>query len=592
MVTSAINTSGITIGSDGKVRISGLSSSIDWKGIIDAQVKAKRTAAVTLETKTATNNTLVTAYGELKTKTLAITNSLNVLRAAPGSTVDVFNAKTASGTTAPVPTAASGYVPSDINTLLLTSIGTNAQAGTHTIRIREVAAAQQIRTDAVASTTSALAGLGVTTGTFTINGQTITLSATDTLQDLRAAINTADAGVNATIVSASPTSHYLVLTSSETGTANEIDFAGGNATSDSLGLTAAGVVKTELTQAKDALLDVNGITGITRSKNEIDDIITGVTLSLLKAETDTNITLKVAPDLNKIKTAINDFVTAYNDVRTFATAQRTASDRNNDGTIEDNEVGPLAYDQRMRDIVSRLSVLSATSIDSNTDGFRSLSQLGITINESFQLEVDDTILDSRLLNDVDSVKTLFGFTSSTSDSRAVVLARTADTVAGTYYMNIGGTDGSGNITSANIKSALVVGNGGADDGSATVSEQQVTGATGDSTGLKIFFNGAPGLGAQNDIRVTISRGLADQFYDYFNEATKTTVGMLDTATSELLTINKDYADRIDVIDTRLETFRAQQERKFTAMETALSRLENLKNTINSFFSTSNTSSSN
>ncbi len=589
MTNSIVNTSGITTGSDGKVRVSGFSSGIDWKNIVDTQVKAKRAPAVQIEAKITKNTTQATAYKDLKTKASAVTKSLDALRAAPGSSTDVFKSKTAAGTTAATPSAPADFVPSGINSLLLTSISSTAQAATHTIRIQQIAAAQQIRSDAYTSTTDTLVSQGVTAGTFSLNGKTITINASDTLQDLRASINSADAGVTATIVSASATSNYLVLTSTKTGVDNEMDFAGGTTTSDNLGLTAAGAVKFELTEAKNAILDVNGITNIERSSNQIEDILTGVSLSLLKAETNTNITLKIEPDLNKVKTAIADFVTAFNAMRDYVTEQRTASDRNEDGTTADDELGPLAYDQRLRDLGNRLGTLAATSVDSNTDGYRSLGQMGITLNEDFKLEIDDTIVDSRLLADVDSVKTLFGLTTSSSDSRVTVLSRTGDTVAGTYYVNIAGTDGSGNITSANIQTTAVTGNGGANDGTATISGQQITGATGSATGLKLFFNGAASLGAVNDVSVTITRGIADLFYDGFNDATKATTGSLDTAVTELLTQNEDYTKRVKDIDTRLETYRAQQEYKFTLMETALAKLESLRSTIDSLFKTDSNS---
>ena len=589
MVTS-INLNGITTGSDGKVRVSGLASNIDWKAIIDAQITAKRAPAVQLETKITRNKELITAYGELKTKTASFATALDSLRAAPGSTVDVFKAKVASGTTADAPGAPGTHTPSGINSLLLTSIGATAQTGTHSIRIMETAAAQQVRSAAFSSTSATLVSQGVTAGSFTLGGKTITVSSTDTLQDLRAAINTADAGVTATVVSASPTSHYLVLTAAETGLANEMDFAGGTATSNTLGLTAAGVVQFELTQARDAELEVNGITGITRSSNSIDDVLTGVTLNLLQAEEDTLITLKIEPDLNTIKTALGDFVAAYNEMRTYYAEQRTAADRNDDGTIDDNELGPLAYDQRLRDIVSKMSELVASSMDDNTDGYRSLSQIGISIEKDFTLKVDDATLDSRLLADVDSVRGLFGFTSSVNDSRVTVLGRTADTVSGTYYLNIAGTNGSANVLSANLKTSAGAGTGGADDGSASVSGVRVTGLTGNSKGLDLAFIGAASLGAVNDMQITVTRGIADQFFDYFDDMSEASTGNIDTEVAALLIQNDDYDERVTVIDDRLAVTRATLEGKFTRMESALAQLETLRNTIQSYIDAGNSSS--
>jgi flagellar hook-associated protein 2 len=588
MANSIINANGISVGNDGKIKISGFSSNIDSKAIIDAQVAARRQPAVRLETKITNNNTLVSAYKELKGFTASLTSSLDKLRSAPGSSVDVFNNKTASGTTVAATGAPSGFVPSDINSLLLTSIGPTAQNGTHTIKIQQVAKAQQIRGDALSSTSASLSSLGIPTGSFTLNGKTITVSATDTLQDLRAAINTAGAGVNATIVSASATTNYLVLTSSQTGVANQVTFGGSNSIPAALGLTTgAGAIKTQLTAAQDAILDVNGVTGITRSTNAVSDVLTGVTLNLLKAEPNTEITLKIEPDLNSIKTALADFVKAYNDLRDYYNNQRTAADRNDDGKVDDNELGPLAYDQRLRDIVGRMGLLVSNTMDANADGFRSLGQLGITMGADYKLQVNDATLDNRLLSNVGEVRKLFGFTSSTNDSRLTVVNRTAKTQSGTYYLNLAGTDAGGNITSANFRTTVGSGAGGTNDGTAVYAGQSITSRLGNSEGLNVFFAGAASLGPVNDISITIQRGIADQFYDFFNDQSRAGIGSLDTAISQINQQNTDYTDRIEVIDTRLTVLRQTLEAKFVRMETALSQLENLRNTIQNYINSNN-----
>lgn len=587
-MVDSINLSGIKVGTDGKVAVSGLASGIDFKAIIDAQITAKRQPAVRLEARITTNNTLVSEYGVLKSKLSGVVSSLDQLRAAPGSDNNIFARKVASGSTAAITGAPSGFVPSDINNLVLTSISNTAQAATHTLRIKELAQAHQIRAQSFSSTSAALSGLGVTTGDFTINGETITVSATDTLQDLRAKINAAGAGVTATIVTASATSHFLVLNANESGVDNEIVLGGTAAVTDTLGLTTAGNIQFELREAKNALFNLNGIEDIERSSNEIDDVLTGVTFSLLRAETNTDITLKIQPDLAAIKTVIGEFVTAYNEVRDYATAQRTASDRNNDGKIDDGEFGPLATSNLLREAVAKLGELVVTNVTGNDDGFESLGQIGIVTGADFKLQVDDSILDSKLLTNSDQVRKLFGLDYSTSDSRLTLLARGQETTSGTYYVNIAGTDGSGNVTSANIKTTAASGTGGADDGSVSVSNKTLTvNSTSAANGLQVFFNGANGLGAINDIQITVSRGIADQFYDYFNDLNKTTSGQVDTLVTQLQTQNNDFQARIDTIDVRLELVRASLEAQFTRMETALAALNNTKNSITSFFDAQN-----
>lgn len=591
-MVSSINTSGISVGDDGKVKISGFASSIDTQAIINAAITAKRIPAIKLEAKITANTTKVASYTELKGKVASLTTALDKLRGSNSFFSDnVFKTKTASGSTAAGPSAAPGYVPSAIGDLVTVSVQNTAQSATHSITINQLARAHQVRSDSFSSTTTALTSLGVTSGDIEVNGQTINIDADDTLLDLRSKINSAGAGVTATIVSANATTHYLVLTSTQTGTANAISFNTGGTTADELGLTTStpdpGTIKNELQDARDANIDVDGITGIVRSSNEINDVIEGVTISLLKAEEDTTITLKIEPDLVGIKSAVVDLVTAYNDIRSFYDTQRTAADFNEDGKVGDNEFGPLAYDSTLRQLIDRMNTLNATTIGGNTDGYQSLGQIGVTVGSDYKLQMDDAIFDSKLLSDVDSFRKLFAFEFTSNDSRVTYLSRTDATQSGTYYLNISGTDGSGNLLTANIKNTAGAGSGGAFDGTVGVSGKQATvQSTSNAQGLVLFFNGTAGLGPIDDIQISFSRGLADSFYDFFDTMTETS-GTLDTVVADLSNTNANYEAEISVIDTRLETLRSTLELKFVRMETALAQLETLKNSISSYFDARN-----
>lgn len=572
------------VDANGKLKFSGIASGIDWQSIIDAQITAKRQPAVDLETKITANTAKISAYGDFKTKVQAVTTALDALRAAPGSTTNVFNSKTISGSTA---TDSGTGTASSFDDMLLVSLGSTAQNGSHTIKINSLATAHQVRADVVSSQTAALSTLGITPGSFTVNGKTVTISSTDTLLDLRAKINNAGAGVNATVVSSDASTNYLVLTANSTGVANKIVFGGDATLTDALGLTTGGgtAIKNEMVQANDADIDVDGITHIKRSSNQIDDVIGGITFNLLKAEPGSTATLKVETDLSAVKTAIGNFVTAYNAVRDYVTAQRTPSDLNKDGKVDDNEVGPLAYDQTVRDALAQLGDLAVSSVDSNPDGFASLGQIGVVMDSTYKLQIDDSILDNKLLTNTASVQSLFAFSSSTTDSRATVLGRSATTATGTYTINIAGTDANGNVITGNTGGAA----GGASDGSLTVNGRTLTVATGDGTGLAVFFNGGPNLGPQT-ITVSVNRGLADNFYDYFNTMTTASSGTLDTAVQQLQTVNTDYQSRITTIDTRLDVTRQSLEAKYTAMETAMAKLQTLQQTIDGYSAQINKSS--
>jgi len=80
---------------------------------------------------------------------------------------------------------------------------------------------------------------------------------------------------------------------------------------------------------------------ITSESNTVSDAISGVTFNLLKADPDTEVTVRIDRDVNAIKNLIANFVTAYNDVASYissqttydATAQKTGGVLFADGTL-------------------------------------------------------------------------------------------------------------------------------------------------------------------------------------------------------------------------------------------------------------------
>ncbi|MCE5230235.1 flagellar filament capping protein FliD, partial [bacterium] len=112
--------------------------------------------------------------------------------------------------------------------MLMANASTDAVAGTYTARVRQLAQAERIASQGYA--TMDKTSIAETSGSFTFNvgGDTATsidVTSGMSLQDLRDAINNADAGVRASIVNdGTATNPYrLVLTSSETGASNTIN---------------------------------------------------------------------------------------------------------------------------------------------------------------------------------------------------------------------------------------------------------------------------------------------------------------------------------------------------------------------------------
>ncbi len=579
--------------SSGNVRFSGVSSGINSQQIIDSIISARRIQVNQIEDKISLNDQRVSAIDQLQGLTKNFAASMDVLRGANSFFVDdVFDNKLAFTSSRATASAPAGHTSSAAESILSVTVDDSAVAGSHTVEVVQIAKAQQIRSDAFASKTDSLSSQGYPTGDFEINGRNITVNGSDSLLDLRDKINAVNSGANATgvsasVVSVSPTESYLLLSSDETGLSNTITFGGDQSIHNALGLTGAGTdnAKTVIQNAQNAIIRVDNLgVDVVRESNTIDDVFSGATIDLFRAEENTEIVVDIENDLNSVKAGIVDFINAYNELKSFIEDQQSEVVREEGG---EPEFGVLAFDSTLRSLESRLSQVVSSIVPGVDDGYASLGQIGVSIEDDFTLAVDDGTLDNALLNNLDSVRKLFGFDFSTSDSRVSVISvgpNSAYTVDGSdvpepYYLNIAGTDANGDLTDANFVTSAGTGNGGAGNNTVSINGKNMT-ILPDSNadGLKLFFNGDPNLGPVDDIEVTFTRGVADRLYNFFNDFSKTG-GEADSLKLNLLEQNDDYETDISRIDSRLDLQRKNLEARFIAMETAMFQLNSLKESL-------------
>lgn len=220
---------------------------------------------------------------------------------------------------------------------------------------------------------------------FTVAGKSFsvdiaTLPAGAGLTELASAINNAvdNSGVQATVMRSNGQSH-LVLTSKESGAANSmaLNFVAG---SDPAGvdITAAIGAATVLKTAQDAVVKVgaeNPIT-LTSASNKLDNVISGVTLDLQKAQTATDapIRIKVVQDPAAVAEKLKKFVESYN-----ALQKQIAGD------------APLSRDTMARSVSSQLR----QSFQKLYEG-TALSSVGISFDRNGVLAVDSKKLEKAL----------------------------------------------------------------------------------------------------------------------------------------------------------------------------------------------------
>lgn len=608
--TGSLSNTKAVIGEDGSVRLSNISSGgIDFDSITKALVAAKRSPAVTMETNIKENNSITADFQSLNSSTKILGTTLDSLRGSTSSfTKDVFDQRSGTVQTYASDDALDGHVSSVSSNIANIAVEEGAAKGSHTLEVLQKASAHQLRSDSVSDKFTDISALvpPLPTGSFTVNGITIDVTDSDSLYEIAEKLNNADAGITATIVSASSTENYLVIASDKTGTDNTVQFGlveGSESESldvlNGLGLTTGTneadlAIKNQTTAPKNALIDINGLgVVIERQSNTIDDVLDGISIDIIKAEPNTIIEVTIESDLAAVKQGIIDFVDAYNNVRDLINEQQESKprelDENGDvDTNSDPEFGNLAFDATFRQFAQSFTSTASFSNFSLDDGYRSLSQIGITIDEDGKLQVDNTTLDKRLIDNVGEVKKLFSFNLSSNDASVSYISNTTKTSANTdingdtipYYLSIQGTDADGKITGASLRT----GPGENDylDGSVTINGNVLTFT--DSTGaegLKIIYNGGINMGEVNDIEITPTRGIADSFYYTQKDYTNAGTGQFDKKVLTIEETNSDLKSNIINVDERVDRYEKMIKAKFLATEQAMSRsdalLEQLKN---------------
>lgn len=373
------------------ISFGGLGNGIDFGPVVDQLVKVAHLPVDSLTAKKGDLSSKSTDYATLSTKLAFLQGAADQLR-LPAS----FDRTTTS--------------VSDATALSATGSST-ATAGTYSLRITQLAQAQQIVSKAaktVATTTTDI--VGGATGTFTFRvgsgtDQTISLSDTATLEDLKNAINDLGAGATASIIntgSDTTPAYRLVLNSSNTGASNTITIAADTTTLD-LGNTSGTGGTDTLQAAQDAIVIVGdpAQTPITlqRSTNAVSDAIPGVTLSLLRTTGTSTVQVNVTRDVSAVKTNIKALATSYNDVVKFINERTTYDVATKKGGLFFNEPTVRGVLTQIRTALSS-SIASAPSVSSS--GF-----LGYKTERDGTITVDDGKLDTALSAHYADVKNLF-----------------------------------------------------------------------------------------------------------------------------------------------------------------------------------------
>lgn len=182
--------------------------------------------------------------------------------------------------------------------------------------------------------------------------------------------------------------------------------------------------------AADAIIKYEGIT-ITRPENKIEDVVPNVTLNLLQ-KTERPATIKIEPDVESAKDALINFVGRYNQTiaeinilsqnkpELISELDYLSTDERNAYT---EKLGIFSGDFSLSNVKNSMqSIISSVYQETESSQITMLSQIGISTNATNYsgynpskmrgyLEINEKVLDDALQNNLDSIKSLFGFDS-------------------------------------------------------------------------------------------------------------------------------------------------------------------------------------
>ena len=401
MSTTSTISSGTVSNSTGTISSAGVGSGLNVNAIVSQLMAVEDVPLTNLQTAATSIQTTISAFGSVQ-------SALATFQTAVQALTDPGTWSATTGTS------------SDSSSVTV-STSTNAAAGAYAIQVTNLASAQSTVSSTFASGGSTVGSgtLHIDLGTWSTNqtaftaqsgstGMDIAVSATDTLASLTTKINSANAGVTASIVT-DATGARLVLTSATTGSANGFRVtaadADGNNT-DASGLSAlafdpaGGATTSSITQSgANANATINGLP-VSSATNTLSNVMQGLTVNLLKATT-SPVQVTVAQDTASITKTINTFVSAYNALTTLLNADT----KYDSGTATS---GPLQGDSTAVTLQRQLRTILGSASTAST-AFTTLSQAGLQVQTDGTLQVNTPALTNALANST-QLKALFSAT--------------------------------------------------------------------------------------------------------------------------------------------------------------------------------------
>lgn len=394
----------------------GIGSGLDVNSIVSQLVALEKAPLKTLTLKATNVQAQISAFGEIQAQFSALTDVATRI-AAPGvwASRNATSSNTSAATISVLPSASAGSLSLDVDQLAQTqsvssaalAAGTKPGAGTLTLQLGAWSAGGSAFTPGSAASVD------------------VQVLDTDDLAAIAAKINSADAGVAATVFN-DGSNERLLLQSKATGEASGFRLQSGDAAlaglvfdpqnSPSQGMAATGI---PVQYAQDAMARINGL-AVTSSTNTLTNNLPGVTITLANTtttgygtpgEAKAPVTLRISEDVTPAVKNVSDFVTAYNtlnkslsDLTRYVAATKTAGLFQGDSTVVglQNVLRSMAgssslgaTSQRLSDIGLQRQLDGSLTID--TDKLSTAANDGTKLQQLFTNNNNDPFTDGFAL---------------------------------------------------------------------------------------------------------------------------------------------------------------------------------------------------
>jgi flagellar hook-associated protein 2 len=407
------------IGSSTSIKLESDSSLTGLGSYFQSLVKATMTAQKTLRMDglTAKKDSLATRksmFNDLKSTIADLQTQFKTL-----VSTEATYALTTSSRKASITGVASG------SSVLSATVDSTTTTATYEISDIELSTTHRVMSDRQSSSTTALS-YG---GTMVINGTSIDVGNEDTLMGIASKINSATydegKGVSATVVD-----NRLVLQAKTSGDDGTLTLSG--APLRKLNLIDSGdaiIIQNQLSAGANGSITVNGIPVDITKNTGLTDIINGVTINLAADAEGKTVSLTVETDVDSLKKNFSTLSTKFNALVDYLDA-KTSSKKVDEKTYTR---GALADDFTFRNMTKEMTSRIQTSLSTGT--YKSLSEIGLTVDSKMHLTVSDsTQLGAALEDNFAAVQTLLD-TKMTAMSDYLAQYVDSDTGIMTYTLS-------------------------------------------------------------------------------------------------------------------------------------------------------------